>query len=224
MSAVVQLAKIKDTIKDYPNVRIVAATKYFDIDKTKEIIDAGIKDIGENRKDTFLAKYEAFKDLGITWHYFGVIKIPPKLSPSFIDSIDFLHSLDSIDLANAINKARKKAEPLKCFVQVNLSNNANKTGLNETRVIPFIKSLAKYEKIKVVGLMTIATYTFDDEVLENCFRTLKELQLEVQALNLPYAPCTELSMGMSNDYKLAVKYGATMLESVPYYKIKLGDR
>jgi pyridoxal phosphate enzyme, yggS family len=211
MSAVVQLAKIKDTIKDYPNVRIVAATKYFDIDKTKEIIDAGIKDIGENRKDTFLAKYEAFKDLGITWHYFGVIKIPPKLSPSFIDSIDFLHSLDSIDLANAINKARKKVEPLKCFVQVNLSNNANKTGLNETRVIPFIKSLAKYEKIKVVGLMTIATYTFDDEVLENCFRTLKELQLEVQALNLPYAPCTELSMGMSNDYKLAVKYGATMI-------------
>ena len=211
MSAVVQLAKIKDTIKDYPNVRIVAATKYLDIDKTKEIIDAGIKDIGENRKDTFLAKYEAFKDLGITWHYFGVIKIPPKLSPSFIDSIDFLHSLDSIDLANAINKARKKAEPLKCFVQVNLSNNANKTGLNETRVIPFIKSLAKYEKIKVVGLMTIATYTFDDEVLENCFRTLKELQLEVQALNLPYAPCTELSMGMSNDYKLAVKYGATMI-------------
>lgn len=188
MSAVVQLAKIKDTIKDYPNVRIVAATKYFDIDKTKEIIDAGIKDIGENRKDTFLAKYEAFKDLGITWHYFGVIKIPPKLSPSFIDSIDFLHSLDSIDLANAINKARKKVEPLKCFVQVNLSNNANKTGLNETRVIPFIKSLAKYEKIKVVGLMTIAIYTFDDEVLENCFRTLKELQLEVQALNLPYAP------------------------------------
>lgn len=211
MSAVVQLAKIKDTIKDYPNVRIVAATKYFDIDKTKEIIDAGIKDIGENRKDTFLAKYEAFKDLGITWHYFGVIKIPPKLSPSFIDSIDFLHSLDSIDLANAINKARKKEEPLKCFVQVNLSNNANKTGLNETRVIPFIKSLAKYEKIKVVGLMTIATYTFDDEVLENCFRTLKELQLEVQALNLPYAPCTELSMGMSNDYKFAVKYGATMI-------------
>ena len=211
MSAVVQLAKIKDTIKDYPNVRIVAATKYFDIDKTKEIIDAGIKDIGENRKDTFLAKYEAFKDLGITWHYFGVIKIPPKLSPSFIDSIDFLHSLDSIDLANAINKARKKAEPLKCFVQVNLSNNANKTGLNETRVIPFIKSLAKYEKIKVVGLMTIATYTFDDEVLENCFRTLKELQLEVQALNLPYAPCTEWSMGMSNDYKFAVKYGATMI-------------
>ncbi len=211
MSVEVQLAKIKDSIKDYPNVKIVAATKYFDIAKTKEIINAGIKDIGENRKDTFLAKYDAFKNLGITWHYFGVIKIPPKLSPTFIDSIDYLHSLDSIDLANAINKARKKIEPLKCFVQVNLSNNANKTGLHESRVIPFIKSLAKYDKIKVVGLMTIATYTFDHEILEKYFKTMKELQQEVQALNLSYAPCTELSMGMSNDYQIAVKYGATMI-------------
>ena len=211
MSALDQLAKIKENIKDYGDIRIIAATKYFDIDKTKEIIDAGITDIGENRKDTFLAKYEAFKNFGLTWHFFGVIKIPPKLSSAFIDSIDYLHSLDSIDLANAINKSRKKTEPLKCFVQVNLSNNANRTGLTESKVIPFIKSLAKYEKIEVVGLMTIANYTFDDEVLEENFNTLKEIQEEVQALNLPYAPCKELSMGMSNDYKIAAKCGTTMI-------------
>lgn len=211
MSAVVQLAKIKENIKNYPNVRIVAATKYFNIDKINEILDAGITDIGENRKDSFIEKYEALKDRNITWHYFGVIKIPPKLSSSFIDSIDYLHSLDSIDLANAINKTRKKTEPMKCFVQVNLSNNANKTGLTESKVIPFIKNLAKYEKIQVVGLMTIAEMTFDDEVLEGYFKVLKELQEEVQALNLPHAPCNELSMGMSNDYKLAVKHGATMI-------------
>lgn len=211
MSAVVQLAKIKENIKNYPNVRIVAATKYFNIDKINEILDAGITDIGENRKDSFIEKYEALKDRNITWHYFGVIKIPPKLSATFIDNIDYLHSLDSIDLANAINKTRKKTEPMKCFVQVNLSNNANKTGLTESKVIPFIKNLAKYEKIQVVGLMTIAEMTFDDEVLEGYFKVLKELQEEVQALNLPHAPCNELSMGMSNDYKLAVKHGATMI-------------
>lgn len=211
MSALEQLEKIKNNIKDYPNVRIVAATKYFDIPKIQEIIDAGIKDIGENRKDSFLNKYELLKDQNLTWHFFGVIKIPPKLSSNFIDSIDYLHSLDSIDLANAINKTRKKTEPLKCFVQVNLSNNSNKTGLNETKVIPFIKNLAKYEKIQVVGLMTIAEMTFDDEVLEGYFKTLKELQEEVQSLNLSHAPCNELSMGMSNDYKLAVKNGATMI-------------
>lgn len=211
MSAAVQLDKIKQNLIEYPNVRIIAATKYFNIDKMNELIDAGINEVGENRKDSFLEKYEQLKDKNLIWHYFGVIKIPPKLSTTFIDSIDYLHSLDSIDLANAINKTRKKPGKLKCFVQVNLSNNSNKTGLTEAKVIPFIKNLAKYEKIEVVGLMTIAEMTFDDEILEGYFKTLKELQEEVQSLKLPHAPCTELSMGMSNDYKLAIKNGATMI-------------
>ena len=211
MSVSVQLEKIKEKLINYPNVKIVAATKYFDMEKTKEIIEAGITDLGENRKDTFIEKYEALKDYNLTWHFFGVIKIPPKLNSSFIDSIDYLHSLDSIDLANAINKTRKNPEPLKCFIQVNLTNNANRSGLTESRVIPFIKSLAKYPKIKVVGLMTIASFTFDEEVLEGYFKTLQELQKEVQELNLEHAPCTELSMGMSNDFEYAIKHGATMI-------------
>lgn len=210
MSVVEQLEKIKANLKDYPNVRIVAATKYFDIEKTRQIVEAGVSNIGENRKDVFLEKYEALKKYLITWHYFGTIKIPPKLSPSFIDSIDYLHSLDSIDLANAINKARKKSEPLNCFIQVNLSGNSNKTGLTESKIIPFIKNLAKYEKVRIVGLMTVV-YSFDEEVLKQYFSTMQELQKEVQALNLPYAPCNELSMGMSNDYEIAITYGATMV-------------
>lgn len=211
MAVIEQLNKIKENIANYPNVKLVAATKYFNIEKTKEIIEAGVTDIGENRKDIFLEKYEAFKGYPITWHFFGTIKIPPKLSSSFIDSIDYLHSLDSIDLANAINKARKSSTPLKCFVQVNLSNNANKTGITEAKLIPFIKNLSKYEKIQIVGLMTIATYTFDDDILRKYFKTMQELQKEVQELKLPYAPCNELSMGMSNDYKIALEYGATMI-------------
>ena len=181
------------------------------IDKTKEIVEAGITDIGENRKDSFLAKYEALKDYNITWHYFGVIKIPPKLNSSFIDAIDYLHSLDSIDLANAINKTRKRKEPLKCFVQVNVSDNSNKSGLDESKVIPFIKSLEKYKKIEVVGLMTVAKYTYDDDLLISYYEIMQELQKEIQSLNLSYAPCTELSMGMSSDYKLAVQHGATIV-------------
>lgn len=211
MAIIDQVNIIKESLKEYPNVRVVGAVKYFDVDKTREVVEAGITDLGENRKDSFLAKYEALKDYNITWHFFGMIKIPPKLTNNFIDNIDYLHSLDSIDLANAINKTRKKKEPLKCFVQVNLSNKPNGTGLDETKVIPFIKHLAKYDKIEIVGLMTTAVITFDNDVLESCFETIKELQKEVQALNLPYAPCNELSMGMSNDYLLAVKHGATMV-------------
>lgn len=202
---------VKESLKDNPDVRVVAAVKYFNVEQTKEIIDAGLTEVGDNRKDTFLEKYEALKDKNVIWHYFGIIKIPPKLQSNFIDAIDYLHSLDSIDLANAINKARRKKEPLKCFVQVNVSSNANKSGLDESKVIPFIKSLAKFNKIQIVGLMTTCMYTFDDELLESYYQTMCELRSEVQALNLPYAPCTELSMGMSSDYLLAVKNGATFV-------------
>lgn len=211
MSIKQQVELVKKSLSTYPDVTIVAAVKYFDIEKTKEIVEAGIKHIGETRKDNFIAKYEALKDMDIVWHYFGVIKIPPKLNSSFIDSIDYLHSLDSIDLANAINRVRKKKEPLKCFVQVNVSNNSNKSGLDEAKVIPFIKSLAKFEKIKIVGLMTVAKYTYDDELLISYYETMQELQKEIQSLNLSYAPCQHLSMGMTSDYELAVKHGATMV-------------
>jgi len=211
MSIKQQVELVRESLKEYPNVRVVAAVKYFDIAKTKEIVEAGITDIGETRKDNFIAKYEALKDMNITWHYFGVIKIPPKLNSSFIDAIDYLHSLDSIDLANAINRTRKKKEPLKCFIQVNVSNSSNKSGLDESKVIPFIKNLAKYEKIKVVGLMTVAKYTYDDELLISYYEIMQELQKEIQSLNLPYAPCEYLSMGMTSDYLLAVKHGANVV-------------
>lgn len=203
-----QLKKVKESIADYPDVRIVVATKYITTEQTKEVIDAGLKDLGENRTDSFLEKYEAYKDNDeLVWHFFGVLQT--RKVRSVIDKIDYLHSLDNLSLANEINKRRKT--PLKCFVQVNISAEPNKSGIDETKVIPFIKSLSKYENIEVVGLMAIAKLTFDEDLLNSYYETMKELQEDVKALNLPYAPCTELSMGMSNDYQVAVKNGATMI-------------
>lgn len=207
MSVKEQVVKIKEELKNYPYVRVIAATKYTDIAGTKEIIDAGINEIGENRVDTFLEKYEALKDENVIWHFFGVLQT--RKVRSIIDKIDYLHSLDSISLASEINKRRKT--PLKCFVQVNVSSEPNKSGLDETKTIPFIKSLAKYENIEVVGLMCIAKFTFDEELLDSYFKMMNSLRSEVQALNLKNAPCKELSMGMSNDYKIALKNGSTML-------------
>ena len=203
-----QLKKVRESIADYPDVRIVVATKYITTEQTKEVIDAGLKDLGENRTDSFLEKYEAYKDNEeLVWHFFGVLQT--RKVRGVIDKIDYLHSLDNLSLANEINKRRKT--PLKCFVQVNISAEPNKSGVDETKVIPFIKSLSKYENIEVVGLMAIAKLTFDEDLLNSYYETMKELQEEVQDLNLPYAPCNELSMGMSNDYVVAVKNGATMI-------------
>lgn len=207
MSIKDNVEKVRENLKDYPNVKIVAATKYVDAAKAKELIDCGITDLGENRTDAFLEKYEALQDLNVTWHFFGVLQA--RKVRFIIDKIDYLHSLDSLSLASEINKRRK--EPLKCFVQVNVSNDPNKSGIDESKVASFIKSLVKYPNIIVVGLMTITKLTFYEDLLDGYFNTMKKLQEEVQALNLPFAPCTELSMGMSNDYIIAAKDGATMV-------------
>ena len=126
-----------------------------------------------------------------------------------IHEIDYLHSLDRMSLAQEIEKRADRV--LHCFVQVNVSGEQSKHGLSKEEVIPFIKSLAEMSKIKVVGLMTMAPNTDDEQVIRNVFRNLKNLQQEVVALQLPYAPCTELSMGMSNDYEIAIEEGATFV-------------
>jgi PLP dependent protein len=98
-----------------------------------------------------------------------------------------------------------------CFVQVNVSGEESKHGISPEEVIDFVKQLKEYPNIIVCGLMTMAPYTDDEDLIRSCFRKLRDLQKEVQNLELDYAPCNELSMGMSNDYIIAVEEGATMI-------------
>lgn len=202
-----KVAKLKDSLKDYPNVKVVAATKYMDIDQTRALVEAGIKDIGENRTDMFLEKYEALKDLDVNWHFLGTVQ--SRKVRDIVGKIDCLHSLDK--LATAMELDSRLTEDLDCFIQVNVTDDPSKAGVNPAKVISFVKSLGKCKNIKIVGLMCIAKMTFEDDVLEAEFKKLKKLQTEVEALNLEYAPCHELSMGMTNDYEIALKCGATVL-------------
>lgn len=124
-----------------------------------------------------------------------------------IDKIDYLHSLDRISLADEIEKRATRI--VNCFVQVNVSGEESKHGLQPEEVIPFIEQLSQYSRIRVVGLMTMAPNTEDLEVVRNVFKNLKKLQLEVEKNGYVHAPCHDLSMGMSNDYEIAVEEGAT---------------
>jgi len=96
-------------------------------------------------------------------------------------------------------------------VQVNASGEESKHGLSPQDVIPFIREIEKLDRVHVVGLMTMAPFTEDEVVLRNCFRTLRNLQQEVINLQIENAPCLELSMGMSNDYEIAIEEGATYI-------------
>lgn len=200
-----RIIEIEQETNKYENVKVIAATKYMNIDQTKALVEAGINCLGENRTDLFLEKYEALKDYNVEWHFFGVLQ--SRKIKDVVNKIDCLHSLEKLSIALELDKRLEK--PLDCFVQVNISEEPNKQGIPVSKVKPFIKSLSKCQNIRVVGLMCIAKMTYDNEILEDSFAKMKRIKEEIEAMNLDYAPCHSLSMGMSNDYKIALKYGAT---------------
>jgi pyridoxal phosphate enzyme (YggS family) len=126
-----------------------------------------------------------------SWHFIGTLQ--SKKVKKIIDKVDYIHSLDRESLAEEIHKRTEK--PVKCFIQVNVSGEDSKHGLPKEEALVFVRKLENYPSIQVVGLMTMAPYTDDEAEIRNCFRELKTLQGHIQEMNLPYAPCKELSMG-----------------------------
>lgn len=187
-------------------VKVIAVTKYVSTERALEALQAGIINLGENRDDGLLKKWEVLQDKP-AWHYIGSLQT--RKVKNIINIVEYIHSLDRISLAEEINK--RAGHKIKCLVQVNVSGEESKHGLSPEEALVFIESLSKFENISVEGLMTMAPFTNDEHQIRGCFRKLRDLRDQVQALNLNYAPCTELSMGMSNDYVIAIEEGATMV-------------
>lgn len=195
---------IKEFVNSLPkNVTLVAATKYINVDDMEVLLANGVNNFGENRTDSFLRKYELLKNKGAIWHFIGHLQ--RNKASEVINKIDYLHSLDSLKLAELIQSKREK--PLKTFVEVSINLEETKNGVPYYEVREFVKELLKYNKIELVGFMMMAVKSSDELSLESQFAKLKILRDEIeQELNikLPY-----LSMGMSEDYKEAIKEGAT---------------
>ncbi|MDQ0227090.1 YggS family pyridoxal phosphate-dependent enzyme [Metabacillus niabensis] len=201
------IQKICERIGRNPDeIKVIAVTKYVSIDRAKAAIDAGVIHLGENRDEGLNDKYAELGDDAV-WHFIGSLQT--RKVKNIIDKIEYIHSLDRFSLAKEIDKRAEKL--VKCFVQVNVSGEASKHGISPDEVIEFIKELETLSSIQIVGLMTMAPFTDDVDTIRTCFRQLKKLQKDVQALNLENAPCLELSMGMSNDYEIAVEEGATFI-------------
>ena len=195
---------IKDFINTIPKeVTVVAASKYVDDNDIKVLLESGIDNIGENRVESFLEKYEKLKEYPIKWHFIGHLQ-RNKLN-KIIDKIDFLESLDSLELAKMINIRR--TAPLKCFVEISINLEENKNGVPYFAAKNFIEALLEYKNIEVVGLMMMAIKNSKNDSLDEQFSKLRELRDELEKelnIKLPY-----LSMGMSEDYQVAIKNGAT---------------
>lgn len=190
------------------DVNVVSVTKTVDSNCMRRLHDLGFNKFGENRADVFLSKKDELSDLNdIEWHYIG--NLQRRKVKDIINFVDYFHALDSIDLAEEINK--RAIHPIKCFIEVNTSGEESKHGIKPDDVSSFIQKLKKFSNIKVVGLMTMAPFQDSSSVILGYFDDLRNIRDNIQQQQIEYAPCTELSMGMSNDYPLAIEAGATFV-------------
>ena len=205
------LEKINNDIKNicqksgrnFEDITLIAVTKYVGDERVKEAQEAGVHDFAENRAVNYIERKEKF--LEATWHLIGSLQT--RKVRDAINKVDYFHALDRESLAVEIEKRAEHV--INCFVQVNTSGEESKHGLIPEAVLEFVKGLEKYPKIRVVGVMTMAPFLEDEATLRSCFRKLRELRDEIKGLCLEYAPCKFLSMGMSNDYEIAIEEGAT---------------
>ena len=199
----VETARNKANRRDQVNV--IAVTKYVDVATTEALVKTGIQHIGENRVDKFLEKYQALKDYDLTWHLIGSLQ--RRKVKDVINLVDYFHSLDSVKLAQEIQK--RAEHPIKCFLQVNISGEESKHGFAPDELDDVLAEIAQLDKIEIVGLMTMAPFEASQEELQDIFSKTHQLQKQLEKKQLKNMPFSELSMGMSRDFEVAIANGAT---------------
>ncbi|GGE34202.1 YggS family pyridoxal phosphate-dependent enzyme [Streptococcus himalayensis] len=188
-------------------VQVIAVTKYVDVKTAQALVQTGVRHIGENRVDKFLEKYEAMKEEPLTWHLIGTLQ--RRKVKDVINYVDYFHALDSLKLAQEIEK--RATHSIKCFLQVNISQEETKHGFSAEEIEEVIAELAKLEKLEIVGLMTMAPIDATPEELKVLFQKTQDLQKRLQKKQLKNMPFTDLSMGMSRDYSIAIGKGSTFV-------------
>lgn len=199
----VETARNKANRQDQVNV--IAVTKYVDVATTEALVKTGIQHIGENRVDKFLEKYQALKEYDLTWHLIGSLQ--RRKVKDVINFVDYFHALDSVKLAQEIQK--RAEHPIKCFLQVNISGEESKHGFAPDELDDVLAEIAQLDKIEIVGLMTMAPFEASQEELQDIFLKTHQLQKQLEKKQLKNMPFSELSMGMSRDFEVAIANGAT---------------
>ena len=197
----------REANRDPASVSIIAVTKYVDVRTAEALLPLGVHHIGENRVDKFLEKYQTLKEFPVTWHLIGTLQ--RRKVKEVIPFVDYFHALDSLKLAQEIQK--RTDHVIKCFLQVNISGEESKHGFSKKELLELLPDLAQLDQIEYVGLMTMAPFEADSDELKQIFKKTQELQAEIREKQIPNMPMTELSMGMSRDYKEAIQFGSTFV-------------
>ena len=204
------LPKIQEKIAPYtPN--IIAVTKYYGLDAILDAYSVGLRNFGESRANEAIEKINSLpKDVkeNSKFHFIGHLQ-SNKVN-RVVKNFDFIHSIDSLHIAQTVsNEALKISKKQKVFLQLNNANEEQKFGFSKEELTKSFEEILSLKGLEILGLMNIAPLTDNTELLEQLFEDVKETQTN---LAIRYnCSLKEISMGMSNDYPLAVKHGATML-------------
>lgn len=202
------------------DVQIVAVTKGHPVEAVEAAIRAGLGVLGENRVQELEEKVAVVGRDTAEWHMIGHLQ--RNKARQAVLNADRIHSLDSLRLARAISKEAKRADlTVRGYMQVNVSGEGSKGGIGAEEAVDVLGAMAELENIEVHGLMTMAPYTDDAGILHRTFGELRRLR-EVLQRDAPGAlEGAELSMGMSNDFEIAIEEGAT---SVRLGTVLFGER
>ena len=185
-------------------ITLVGVTKNREISEIKELVELGVEDIGESRAQELEEKYPDLKELKVDIHFIGHLQ--SNKVKQVVELADYIHSVDSLDLLRKIHYAALERDEVQdIFLQVNTSRESQKFGMPPSGVESLLTTMKNlpYDNVNFIGLMTLAPLTEDQEIIRKSFQDLYDIK---EHLNLH-----QLSMGMSNDFKIAIEEGATVL-------------
>lgn len=192
------------------SVRLVAATKTVSVDRIREAIAAGLKVAGESRLQEALPKIEGLRGTPVRWHFIG--QLQRRKARSVIGVFDLIHSVDSLDLAQEIDRrAEAVGARQDILLEINVAGEATKAGFGAEELEQQLPQFEALGHVRVRGLMTIPPPVKDAEEARPYFRALRELAVRLSQQAIPGISMDELSMGMSNDFQIAIEEGATLV-------------
>jgi len=188
------------------NIQLLVVSKGQDEKKIEEVFEVGQKLFGENYVQEAIEKQKKLVHLDIKWHFIGPIQ--SNKCKLIAENFSWVHSVDRIKVANKLNDAINDKTLINVCIQVNISNEDSKSGLKINEIDSLAEHINTLDKLTLRGLMAIPTNTSDDEILRNEYKQLKVIY---ENLKKKYASVDTLSMGMSNDYLLAIENGSNLV-------------
>lgn len=191
------------------DIKLIAVTKTVGVDRIRQVVEAGIMDLGENRVQELTEKFDQL-DPACRWHLIGHLQT--NKVKYIINKVSMIHSVDSISLAKEINsRAAKHGLKMDILLQINVSGEESKFGIDPSRVEEFLEAISHMENIHLKGLMTIAPYAENPEEIRPIFKKLYQIYIDIKSKSIDNVNMDYLSMGMSNDFEIAIEEGANMI-------------